>query len=140
MTALDEPSFYFFESFGLEFLNDELLTKTDWITEQTESGKVNDETIDNFITVNKNKSTIKKTQKDLHEFYRWAKSVNETRTLDNIPGKELDNFGSLFENIGKQNGDEYEPNTLTSILRSFDRFLRDKEWYFWRMSLRIRQK
>ena len=44
--------------------------------------------------------------------------------------KNWTTFGSLFENIGKQNGDEYEPNTLTSILRSFDRFLRDKEKYF----------
>lgn len=44
--------------------------------------------------------------------------------------KNWTTFGSLFENIGKQNGDEYEPNTLTSILHSFDRFLRDKEKYF----------
>ena len=32
----------------------------------------------------------KKTQSDLNVFYKWAKSVNETRSLENIPEQELD--------------------------------------------------
>ena len=72
----------------LTFFNDDelLLTETDLTeqTEQTEIGQLNDEDIDDFITENRNKNTTKKTQSDLNVFYRWAKTVNETRTLENI--------------------------------------------------------
>ena len=146
MAGLDEPNFDLFGSFGLEFLEDELLTETDYLTEQTEttetggvatiteqteqtvSGQLNDEDIDNFIAENRNKNTTKKTQSDLNVFYRWAKNVNETRTIENIPEQELDKvLAHFFLNVRKTNGDEYEPDTLTSMLRSFDRFLREKE-------------
>ena len=124
----DEPNFDFFGSFGLDFFNDDelLLTETD-LTEQTEIGQLNNEDIDNFITENRNKNTTKKTQSDLNVFYRWAKTVNETRTLENISEQELDKLLAHFVlNARKQNGDEYEPDTLTSMLRSFDRLLREK--------------
>ena len=124
----DEPNFDLFGSFGLDFFSDDelLLTETD-LTEQTEIGQLNDEDIDNFITENRNKNTTKKTQSDLNVFYRWAKTVNETRTLENISEQELDKLLAHFVlNARKQNGDEYEPDTLTSMLRSFDRLLREK--------------
>ena len=127
----DEPNFDLFGSFGLDFFSDDelLLTETDLTeqTEQTEIGQLNDEDIDNFITENRNKNTTKKTQSDLNVFYRWAKTVNETRTLENISEQELDKLLAHFVlNARKQNGDEYEPDTLTSMLRSFDRLLREK--------------
>ena len=37
MAGLDEPNFDLFGSFGLEFLGDELLTETSYLTEQTET-------------------------------------------------------------------------------------------------------
>ena len=84
----DEPNFDLFGFFGLDFVSDDelLLTETDLTeqTEQTEIGQLNDEDIDNFITENRNKNTTKKTQSDLNVFYRWAKTVNEMRTLENI--------------------------------------------------------
>ena len=130
----DEPNFALFGSFGLDFFSDNelLLTETDFTeqketTEQTEVGQLNDIDIDNFMTENRNKNTTKKTQSDLNIFYRWAKSVNETRTLENISEQELDKLLAHFVlNARKQNGDEYEPDTLTSMLRSFDRLLREK--------------
>ena len=85
-----------FGSFGLEFLEDKLLTETDYLTEQTEtietggvatiteqteqteSRQLNNEDTDNFIAENKHKNTTKKTQSDLNVFYRWARTVNET--------------------------------------------------------------
>ena len=114
MAGLDEPNFDLFGSFGLEFLEEELLTETDYLTEQTEttetggvatiteqteqteSGQLNDEDIDNFIAENRNKNTTKKTQSDLNVFYRWAKTVNETRTIENIPEQELDKVLAHF--------------------------------------------
>ena len=61
-------------------------------------------------------------------FYKWAKTVNGTRTIENMPDQELDKVLAHFLlNVRKTNGDEYEPDTLTSMLRSFDRFLSVKE-------------
>ena len=96
----DEPNFDLFGFFGLDFVSDDelLLTETDLTeqTEQTEIGQLNDEDIDNFITENRNKNTTKKTQSDLNVFYRWAKTVNETRTLENISEQELDKLLAHF--------------------------------------------
>ena len=121
-----------FGPFVLDFFSDDelLLTEIDLTeqTEQTEIGQLNDEDIDNFITENRNKSKTKKTQSDLNVFYRWAKTVNETRTLENISEQELDKLLAHFVlNIGKQNRDKYEPDTLTSLLQSFDHLLGEKE-------------
>ena len=84
MAGQDEPNFDLFGSFGLgEFLEYELLTATDYVTEQTktaetggvatitvqteqtESRQLNDEDIDNFIAENRNrnKNTQKKNRK-----------------------------------------------------------------------------
>ena len=99
----DEPNFDLLGSFGLDFFSDDklLLTETDLTeqtestekTEQTEIGQLNDEDIDNFITENRNKNTTEKTLSDLNVFYRWTKTVNETRTLENI--SEQLTFSSL---------------------------------------------
>ena len=58
----DEPNFDLCGSFGLDFFSeDELfLTETDLTeqketTKQTETGQLNDEDIDNFITENRNR-------------------------------------------------------------------------------------
>ena len=65
-------------------------------TEQTESGQLNDEDIDNFIAEKRNENSTKKTRSDLNVFYRWAKTVNETRTIENIPEQELDKVLAHF--------------------------------------------
>ena len=79
--------------------DDPLLTETDLTeqtetteqTEQTETGQLNDEDIDN-----RNKNTTKKMQSDLNVVYRWAKTVNETRTCENISEQELDKLLAHF--------------------------------------------
>ena len=150
----NSQSFSYFQNLKVcrtmfDFCVHALLTETDYLTEQTEttetggvatiteqteqteSGQLNDEDIDNFIAENRNKNTTKKMQSDLYVFYRWAKTVNETRTIENIPEKELDKvLAHFFLNVRKTNGDEYEPDTLTSMLRCFDRFLRAKEKHY----------
>ena len=60
-------------------------------------------------------------------FYRWAKTVRETRQLDEIQPQELDKLLTHFVlKVRKQNGDGFEPDTLTSLFRSIDRFLRER--------------
>ena len=62
-------------------------------------------------------------------FTGGQKTVNETRTLENISEQELDKLLAHFV-LNAQNGEEYEPDTLTSMLRSFDRLLREKRKHY----------
>ena len=98
-----------FALFDLDFLTDKLFTKMDFLTEQKETSEtvnaaviteereqteineqqLDDQVVNNFIVENRNKHTMKKTQSDLNMFYKWAKSVNETSSLENIPAQEL---------------------------------------------------
>ena len=56
-----------------------------------------------------------------------GETVKETKTLENISEQELDKILIHFVlNVRKQKGDEYEPDRLTSMLRRFDRLLREK--------------
>ena len=148
MAEENQPKFALFTSSDLDFLTDERFTEMDFLTEQTETletvnvaviteeseheterngQQLDDQDVDNFIVENRNKNTTKKTQSDLNVFYKWAKYVNETRSLENIPEQELDKvLAHFFFKVRKQNGDEYEPDTLTSMLRSFDRVLREQ--------------
>ena len=81
--------------------------------------------IANFIEENANENTVKKTKSDLSVFNRWLKSTKETRSLEDIPHERLDILLCLFfKNVRKMDGDEYEPQTLTSFQRSFERHLR----------------
>ena len=49
--------------------------------------------------------------------------MNETRRLEEILPEELDNFlAHFFLKARKQNGDDFEPDTLTSLCRSFEVF------------------
>ena len=102
-----------------------MLTETDFTeqketteqTEQTEIGQLNDVDIDIFLLKTETKTRLRRRKVTL--FYRWAKSVNETRTLENISEQELDKLLAHFVlNARKQNGNEYEPDTLTSMLRT----------------------
>ena len=45
--------------------------------------------------------------------------------MEDIPPEELNSLlAKVFIKARKLNGDEFEPGTLTSLQRSFDRFLR----------------
>ena len=147
MADIDEPNFDIFASFPLDIFKEDIPTATDSLTEitettettrtatssektvqneQTENVQLNDVDIDSFIEQNRNRNTTKKTTSDLNVFYRWAKTVNETRRLEEILPEELDKLlAHFFLKARKQNGDDFEPDTLTSLCRSFDRFLRE---------------
>ena len=58
-------------------------------------------------------------------WYKWCLSVGEERKIDEIPLEELDKLlCHFFIQVKKTNGEDYEPDTLTSFQRSFDRHLR----------------
>ena len=87
--------------------------------------QLNESEISSFIEENRNSNTTKKTKTDLHVWTRWCNSINERRPMEDIPPEELNNLlAQFFIKVRKLNGDEFEPGTLTSLQRSFDRFLR----------------
>ena len=118
----------FLDSFYFDNLDDELSEALDFFTDPTNNNStLNEQDVQQFVEQNRNKNTVNKTSSSLNVFYKWAKSINENRNIDEIPASDLDNILAHFViKIRKQNGDEYEPNTLTSFFRSFDRFLRQQ--------------
>ena len=107
-----------FALYDLDFQTDELFTEMDFLTEQTETSEtvnvaviteereqteingqqLDDQDVDNFIVENRNKNTTKKTQSD----------------LDKV-------VAHFFFKVRKQNGDEYEPDTLTQLTAFCDK-------------------
>ena len=87
---------------------------------------VNDELdeIDQFILGQKAKSTKYKDVSDMNIFVKFCNSINETRSIENIPEKELDNIlCHFFMKALTKKGTLYEPDTLTSIRNSLQRNL-----------------
>ena len=86
-----------------------------------------DEDLIEFVEENKVKNTIKKTCSDMNAWKRWCESIGELRNMEDIPTAELSSLlGHFAMKVRKQNGEEYEPNSITVFFRSFDRYLKDK--------------
>ena len=87
---------------------------------------LNQEEIRQLVKKEKPRNTARKTKSDLNVWYRWCLTVGEKRKLEDIPAHELNNLlGNLLFTVKKRNGEEYEPNTLTSLHKSIDRHLRE---------------
>ena len=107
------------ESEWLSSIDPSLLNKSN------KEKQLNESEISSFIEENRNSNTTKKTKTDLSVWTRWCNSINERRPMEDIPPEELNSLlAQFFIKVRKFNGDEFEPGTLTSLQRSFDRFLR----------------
>ncbi|XP_022808714.1 uncharacterized protein KIAA1958-like [Stylophora pistillata] len=81
--------------------------------------------ISSFIEENRNNNTTKKTKTDLNVWTRWCDSINDRRSMEDIPPDKLNSLLShFFIKIRKLNGKEFEPGTLISFQRSLDNYLR----------------
>ena len=90
-----------------------------------EEKRVDDGEISSFIEEDRNSNTTKKTKTDLNVWTRWCNSINEKRQMEDIPPEELNSLlAHFFIKVRKLNGEEFEPGTLTSFQRSFDRDIR----------------
>ena len=82
--------------------------------------------IQDFIYSLRPDNTKKKTTYDLNIWRRFCSSVGETRTLENIPPKELNILlCRFFIDVRKKDGGVYEPVSLISFQRSIQRYLND---------------
>ena len=98
------------------------------LDKSNEETQLDDSEISSFIEANRNRNTTKKTKTDLNVWsrrYNSQNSINERRPMEDIPPEELNSLlAHFFIKVKKLNGEEFEPGTLTSFQRSFDRYLR----------------
>ena len=86
-----------------------------------------EDVINNLKTSSENKNTRKSTNLWVGIFKKWAALRNFEENLETYDVRELDNVLSKFyAEVRKENGDEYEPDSLKVMQASIDRFLREK--------------
>ena len=82
-----------------------------------------------FISDQENKNTVKKTQHDIQKFSRFLRSKGEQKEIHHIDHELLDEYISNFIlSARKQDGTEYEPVSLRSIVSSLDRKLKRQKY------------
>ena len=88
--------------------------------------KTTDNEIDQFISNQRNKNTIRKTESDVKLIKQFIfDTTGNNLELESIPPKELNEFLSNFiVSVRKVDGGEFEPSTLRSIISSADRHLK----------------
>lgn len=80
-----------------------------------------------FADKNKNRNTTKTTLTWANRFETWRTVRQLEYKLEDIPRSELDGIlQRFFAEVRKQDGREYEPESLRTMLASLDRYLREK--------------
>ena len=94
--------------------------------------------IEKFIGMWKNDNTVKQTKKWINCYRLWAKCRNKAEDIEVLDPVELDNVLQYFyADVKKQNGDDFEPNSLCSMQAGIDRYLREKKYGYFKW-IRIR--
>lgn len=84
-----------------------------------------DKPIDKFIEDQKNKNTLSKTQRDVSLLTEFLNSKNESRRIEEIPPKELNEYISEFiVAVRRKDGEDFEPSGLRGLICSFNRHLK----------------
>ena len=98
--------------------------------EQDEPGS--SEELDDFISSEKSENTVKKTNYEWKKFETFCKEQsNGSFNVKNVPADALDKLlGKFFKDVRKQNGGEYEPDSLSSFQRSIQRRLKELKLSF----------
>ena len=84
-----------------------------------------DKPIDKFIEDQKNKNTLSKTRRDVSLLTEFLNSKNESRKIEEIPPKELNEYISEFiVGVRRKDGEDFEPSSLRRLICSFNRHLK----------------
>ncbi len=98
-------------------------------TAQTNSVEVNE--LQRLKDKNKNLNTARTTSTWVNRFEEWRVARGYPHPLEKIEKKDLDGVLQLFySTVKKENGENYEPCSLRTMLSCLDRFLRDKKQPF----------
>ena len=71
-----------------------------------------------YVQSNRNKNTTIKTNRETGRFLDYLKKEGETRNVRFIPPEDMDTYlGSFLKSLVKKNGEEYEPDSVSSFFR-----------------------
>ncbi|XP_067049127.1 uncharacterized protein [Acropora muricata] len=88
--------------------------------------------VEQFIEDQENENTRKKTQQNVALLEEFRTLRNESRLIEEIAPKELNAYIAEFIiTVRKKDGNEdYEPSSLRSLMASFERYLKKKNYGF----------
>ncbi|XP_067029817.1 fibroblast growth factor receptor 3-like isoform X4 [Acropora muricata] len=88
--------------------------------------------VEQFIEDQENENTRKKTQQNVALLEEFLTLRNESRLIEEISPKELNAYTTEFIiTVRKKDGNEdYEPSSLRSLMASFERYLKKKNYGF----------
>ena len=87
------------------------------------------EKIEDILKEQKSANTARKTTSDLETLQRYLLIDKGKIGMVNLPAPELDHLlAKFFKDVHTVNGDEYEPDSVSSFQRSIHRFLTDQKY------------
>ena len=82
-----------------------------------------------FIDKSKNANTTKATNLWLRCYQHWAASKNKETNPERLSPVELDqHLQYFFAEVKKQDGDDYEPSSLSALQSGIDRHLKEQNY------------
>ena len=83
--------------------------------------------VDEFILGQRNKNTVSATTTGVNAFTKYLMTLGENRNIEEIPFQELTLLLSKFViEVMRGDGANFEPDTLSSYVRSVQRYLNEK--------------
>ena len=82
---------------------------------------VDDDSVEDFILQQENKSTVQKAQRDVEPLQLFLVNKNEERNIEDISTGNLnEDLSHFLISVGTKDGKEYEPSSFRSLLASFE--------------------
>ena len=99
----------------------------DELDSHKEDSEATEEEIESFVKEQTSENATGKTFSDMKTFQRYLSSVNKgnVEVLDLPAGDLAHLLAKFFKNVRKINADDYEPDMLSGLQRSIQRFLSD---------------
>jgi len=90
-----------------------------------------DMSVEEFIDDQENENTKKKTKQNIALLEEFLRFKEERRKIEEIPPQELNVYlGEFIIAVRTKENKEYEPNSLRSLMASFERHLKKKNYGF----------
>ena len=125
---LKDPLYPDFQPMGIDYDPD---SDSDYPEHDEDENDLEDSHKKHFDIINTQNSlsTVKKTGRDILCFQAYLQEQGESRAFETIPPKRLDPLlSSYISTLRKLDGGEYEPSTITGIMGSIDRYLRESDY------------
>ena len=82
-----------------------------------------DSDVDKLIETEENATTKRKTLYDINLVKQFLTEHRQSRSIEEIPAAELNNYLSKFIFAARKKGEEHEPSSLRGILSSVERHM-----------------